>query len=118
MSTAEHPHGALRETPDRYGAFPRLTAEQIQDLGAHGERRRTTEGDVLYREGEPFREFLVILGGTVEMFQDHGGPEERTVAVHGPGRFLGELGLLEGEAAFDTAVVREAGEILALPVER
>ncbi|MFJ2399272.1 FAD-dependent oxidoreductase [Streptomyces sp. NPDC087843] len=118
MSTAEHHHGALRETPDQYGAFPRLAPEQLQDLGAHGERRRTTEGDVLYREGEPFREFLVILSGTVEMFQDHGGPEERTVAVHGPGRFLGELGLLEGEAAFDTAVVREAGEILAVPVER
>ncbi|MCX4632457.1 cyclic nucleotide-binding domain-containing thioredoxin-disulfide reductase [Streptomyces sp. NBC_01443] len=111
-------HGAVRETPDRYGAFPRLTPEQLQDLTAHGERRRTAEGEVLYREGEPFREFLAILSGTVEMLHDHGGPDERTVAVHGPGRFLGELGLLEGHAAFDTAVVREAGEILAVPVER
>ncbi|MFF1556047.1 FAD-dependent oxidoreductase [Streptomyces sp. NPDC058279] len=118
MSAAEHGPGAVRETPDRHGAFPRLTAEQLRDLTAHGERRGTTEGEVLYREGEPFREFLAILGGTVEILQDHGGPEERTVAVHGPGRFLGELGLLEGEAAFDTAVVREAGEILAVPVER
>ncbi|MFI1709679.1 FAD-dependent oxidoreductase [Streptomyces griseoruber] len=118
MSTAEHKHGAVRETPDRYGAFPRLTPEQIEDLSAHGERRRTTRGEVLYREGEPFREFLAILSGTAEILQDHGGPEERTVAVLGPGRFLGELGLLEDEAAFDTAVVREAGEILAVPVER
>ncbi|WP_405551145.1 FAD-dependent oxidoreductase [Streptomyces sp. NBC_01171] len=118
MSTAEYDHGAVRETPDRYGAFPRLTPEQLQDLAAHGERRPTTAGEVLYREGEPFREFLVILSGTVEIVEDHGGPEERTVAVHGPGRFLGELGLLEGQAAFETAVVREAGEILAVPVER
>ncbi|WP_329019287.1 FAD-dependent oxidoreductase [Streptomyces sp. NBC_01601] len=118
MSTAEYDHGAVRETPDQYGAFPRLTPEQLQDLAAHGERRTTTAGEVLYREGEPFREFLVILDGTVEVLEDHGGPEERTVAVHGPGRFLGELGLLEGQAAFETAVVREAGEILAVPVER
>ncbi|MEU8841195.1 FAD-dependent oxidoreductase [Streptomyces roseus] len=118
MSAAEHEQGAVRETPDLYGAFPRLTPAQLQDLAAHGERRRTTAGEVLYREGEPFREFLAILSGTVEIVQDHGGPEERTVAVHGPGRFLGELALLEGEAAFDTAVVREAGEILAVPVER
>ncbi|MFJ9078863.1 FAD-dependent oxidoreductase [Streptomyces sp. NPDC102278] len=118
MNAAEHQHGAVRETPDRHGAFPRLTPEQLQDLTAHGERRRTAEGEVLYREGEPFREFLAILSGTVEILHDHGGPDERTVAVHGPGRFLGELGLLEGQAAFDTAVVREAGEILAVPVER
>ncbi|MER7761790.1 FAD-dependent oxidoreductase [Streptomyces sp. NPDC097619] len=118
MSTAEHEKGAVRETPDRYGAFPRLPSEQLEDLSAHGERRRTAEGEVLYREGEPFREFLVILSGTVEILSDQGGPDERTVAVHGPGRFLGELGLLEGQAAFNTAVVREAGEILAVPVER
>ncbi|OKI03124.1 cyclic nucleotide-binding protein [Streptomyces sp. CB02923] len=118
MSTAEHKHGAVRETPDRYGAFPRLTPEQLQDLTAHGERRRTAEGEVLYREGRPFREFLAILSGTVEILHDHGGPDERTVAVQGPGGFLGELGLLEGQAAFDTAVVRQAGEILAVPVEQ
>ncbi|MET7755892.1 FAD-dependent oxidoreductase [Streptomyces sp. NPDC005389] len=118
MGTAEHERGAVRETPDRYGAFPRLTPEQLEDLTAHGERRRTAEGEVLYREGRPFREFLAILSGTVEILHDQGGPDERTVAVHGPGRFLGELGLLEGQAAFDTAVMRQAGEILAVPVER
>ncbi|MFB7861240.1 FAD-dependent oxidoreductase [Streptomyces sp. NPDC056069] len=118
MNTAEHEQGAVRETPDRYGAFPRLTPEQLQDLTTHGERRPTAEGEVLYREGQPFREFLAILRGTVEILHDHGGPDERTVAVHGPGRFLGELGLLEGQAAFDTAVMRQAGEILAVPVER
>ncbi|MFF1696449.1 FAD-dependent oxidoreductase [Streptomyces sp. NPDC058257] len=118
MRADQHKNGAVRETPDRHGAFPRLTPEQLQDLTAYGERRRTAEGEVLYREGEPLQEFLAILSGTVEIVQDHGGPEERTVAAHGPGRFLGELGMLEGQAAFDTAVVREAGEIVAVPVER
>ncbi|MFC8067105.1 FAD-dependent oxidoreductase [Streptomyces sp. NPDC057293] len=118
MSSVEHGQDGPRETPDQYGAFPRLSPEQLQVLTTHGERRRTAENEVLYREGEPFRDFLAILSGTVEIVHDHGGPEERTVAVHGPGRFLGELGLLEGQAAFDTAVVREPGEILAVPVDR
>ncbi|MCQ4205542.1 FAD-dependent oxidoreductase [Streptomyces longispororuber] len=118
MSTTEPRDGAVAETPDRYGAFPRLTPEQLESLAAHGERRRTAEGEVLYREGRPIREFLAILSGSVEIIHDQGGPDERTVAVHGPGRFLGELGLLEGQAAFDTAVMRQAGEILAVPVER
>ena len=38
--------------------------------------------------------------------------------MHGPRRFLGELGLLTGQAAFFTAVVREAGEVLSVPVEQ
>ncbi|MFF3560369.1 FAD-dependent oxidoreductase [Streptomyces sp. NPDC002574] len=107
-----------RETPDRYGAFPRLTQAQLGELSAHGERRRTHDGEVLFREGEPFQEFLALLGGTVEILHGYGGPDERAVAVHGPGRFLGELGLLEGRTAFETAVVRESGEILAVPVAR
>ncbi|MET8616083.1 cyclic nucleotide-binding domain-containing protein [Streptomyces misionensis] len=102
MSTAEHRHGAIRETRDRCGAFPRLTPEQLQDLTGHGERRRTTEGEVLYREREPFQEFLAILSGTVPL--------------HGLGKFPGEFGLL-GKVAFDTAVVREVGKIVAVPVE-
>ena len=46
------------------------------------------------------------------------GGDERLIAVHGPGRFLGELGLLTGQAALFTAVVREPGEVLVVPVER
>ncbi len=40
------------------------------------------------------------------------------IRVHGPGRFLGELGDLEGQAAFYTAEVVEAGEVLVVPTER
>ncbi|WP_285631999.1 helix-turn-helix domain-containing protein [Lentzea sp. NBRC 102530] len=34
--------------------------------------------------------------------------------THGPGRFLGELGLLEGQPSFVTAVVAEPGEVVLL----
>ncbi|MEV6653151.1 FAD-dependent oxidoreductase [Streptomyces sp. NPDC051219] len=110
--------GTVRESPDRHGAYPRLAPEQIESLAQYGERRPTEAGEVLFREGEPFEEFLVILSGMVEVIHDYGGLDPRTVAVHGPGRFLGELGLLEGQAAFYTAVVREPGEVLAIPVEQ
>ena len=40
------------------------------------------------------------------------------MGVHGPRRFLGEISLLTGQAAFVTAVVVEAGEVLVVPVER
>ncbi|WP_327293900.1 MULTISPECIES: FAD-dependent oxidoreductase [unclassified Streptomyces] len=113
-ATAETPP----ETPDHSGAYPRLTPEQLDVLARRGERRRASAGEVLFREGRTCEEFLAVVSGLVEVVHDHGGADERTVAVHGPGRFLGELGLLEDQAAFDTAIVREPGEVLAVPVQR
>jgi thioredoxin reductase (NADPH) len=114
--TAQEPE-RLAETPDLYGAFPRLSEPQIEALAAHGRRRRTQPGEVLFREGDPSCDFFVILAGKVAIVTGYGA-EEHVISVHGPGRFLGELNLLTGQAVFVTAVVREAGEVLVVPVER
>ena len=59
----------------------------------------------------------MILAGRVAIVEGYGS-DERVISVHGPGRFLGELNLLTGQAVLVTAVVREAGEVLAVPVPR
>lgn len=107
----------LAETPDAQGAWPRLTDAQIAELEVHGERRTVQDGDVLYREGEPIGELLVIVEGFVELIEGF-GRHERTIAVHGPGRFLGEISLLTGQPSFVTAVMREDGAVLTVPVDR
>jgi thioredoxin reductase (NADPH) len=117
MSTVPN-SGALEETPDLYGAYPRLDPGQIDALAGAGRRRATQAGDVLYREGESDCEFFVILAGKVAIVEGYGSPEERLVAVHGPRRFVGELGLLTNQPVFLSAVVREPGEVLCLPTER
>lgn len=107
----------LPETPDLHGAFPRLTEEQIETLAARGERRPTLLGERLFQEGQRSNDFIVIISGQVAIL--HGqGDAERVIRVHGPNRFLGEIGLLEGQPAFYSAVVREPGEVLTLPVEQ
>jgi thioredoxin reductase (NADPH) len=105
------------ETPDHDGAYPRLTQEQIAALARSGTRRRTKAGEILFHEGDERYDFFVVLAGTVAIVQDYGA-ENRIIAVHGPGRFLGELSLLTGQAAFFTAVMRENGEVLQVPVEQ
>ena len=107
---------ALPETPDLYGAYPRLSEAQIQALSRIGERRPMQAGDVLYRQGDATCDFFVILEGLVAVVEELGGADERVIGVHGPGRFLGELGLLTGQAVFVDAVVREPGSVLAVPV--
>ncbi|MEA2317729.1 MAG: thioredoxin reductase [Solirubrobacteraceae bacterium] len=105
------------ETPDDDGAYPRLGELQIDALSRDGERRRTEAGEVLFRQGERDYDFVVVLEGKV-LVCDGDGPDARVIAVHGPGRFLGELSLLSRQAAFYTTVVAEPGEVLVVPVER
>ena len=103
--------GALAETPDTSGAFPRLGDRQIEVLGSRGERRTVRPGEVLCAEGAECGEFFVILRGKVIVVEDG-----RVQGVHGPRRFLGELGLIEGQPAFSGIVAYTEGEVLALPV--
>ena len=113
MPTTPEP-APLEETPDIYGAYPRLSPEQIRTLAALGERHEVRAGEVLYEEGDTSCDFFVILEGKVAVVDSSGG----VVAVHGPGRFVGELGLLTGQPVFLTAVVREPGAVVRISSER
>ena len=108
---------ALTESPDLYGAYPRLSDDQIGVLSAVGDRRPVKRGEVLYREGEGNCDFFVILDGKVAVTEES-SDEERLIGIHGPRRFLGELGLVTGQSVFVTAVVVEAGEVLVVGAER
>jgi thioredoxin reductase (NADPH) len=108
---------AGNETPDRYGQYPRLSGQQLAAVAAYGQRRPTRRGEVLYDQGEENYDFVVVLDGRVAVVGGYGG-EQHLVGVHGPGRFLGELGLLSGQGAVLAAVVLEPGEVLVVPPER
>lgn len=108
----------LAETPDIYGAYPRLSDDQIATLEAGGARRAVDTGETLVREGERSDDFFVILSGKVAVTTTDDAGNRHVIRVHGPGRFLGELGDLEGQAAFYTAEVVEPGEVLVVPTER
>ena len=96
---------------------PRLTAEQLALLRRHGEVRPTAAGQVLFREGDRGYDFIAILSGTVTIV-DHQAGVERELATGGPDEFVAELNILTGERVFTTAVVKEPGSILVVPVDR
>jgi thioredoxin reductase (NADPH) len=106
------------ETPDLQGAYPRLSDAQIAELEAQGQRRAIQPGEVLFAEGDRDCGFFVVLAGKVASVEGHGTPEERVIAVHGTGRFLGELSLLTGQDAWYSAVALDPGAVLAVTVAR
>jgi thioredoxin reductase (NADPH) len=105
---------APAETPDVGGAYPRLSERHIELLGQHGETRSVRDGDVLVREGQRERDFYVVLAGRVAVVEGYDTPHARVVRVHGPHRFLDELGLLTGQPSFVTMVAVTPGEVLAV----
>jgi len=104
------------ETPDRDGAFPRLSDDQRARLRDLGRVRAVEPGDVLFREGDASSDFFVIESGAVAIV-DGLGEENRLIAVHGEHRFLGEYGLIIGTRLYLSGVVRDAGEVIQVPLE-
>ena len=85
---------------------PALTTSQLATLAELGEERTASAGDALYRVGDQRYPFVAVIEGEVAVL-DAAGNE---ITRQGPARFLGEVNLLSGQAAFVTAVA-EAGAL-------
>jgi thioredoxin reductase (NADPH) len=107
----------IEEPPDRNGAFPRLDDDQRARLRAVGEVREVASGEVLFREGDDSYDFFAVESGAIAIVRGY-GTENHVIAIHGPHRFLGELNLLSGGRVYLSAVVRDAGEVIRVPVDR
>jgi len=111
------PSSVPAETPDVHEAFPRFTPDQMKVLEHWGQRRTTGVGDVLFTAGDTVDEVFVVNAGRVAVIEQ-GIRDQRVVRVHGERRLLGELGMVEGQPALFSGRVVEAGEVVAVPVDR
>ncbi len=99
------------------GAFPTLDEKQLDSLrgccGDGGTPRWVEQATTLYRTGDIVDEFFVVTSGLVSLVN----ASDQTLGVAGPGQFLGEAGLLTASPATFSAVVAQAGEVLAVPAD-
>lgn len=118
-SSSEPDLADLPETPDTGGAYPRLTDEQVTLLARFGERKRLAKGSTLFCEGDRDCGLFVVLDGRVRVLQDDDPTgTSRVIAVHGRGRFVGDLSMLTGQAVYVTAVAQTDVEVLEIPYDR
>jgi len=69
---------------------------------------------VIFKAGTSQPSLVVVLAGRTEVVDRTDGTERRITGA-GPGEFVGELGLLTGQTAYATCVVRDPGEVLVVP---
>jgi thioredoxin reductase (NADPH) len=91
-------------------AFPRLTDEQIAIVAKTARLKRFEDGHVLFKCGETAMKFYVVKSGEVEIL-DHTSGQPRTVTIHRPGEFTGDISHLTGNPAIVSGVCRGDCEV-------
>jgi len=95
---------------DHIPIFAVLPEEDKQALESALRHRKLAAGSLLFKEGERGASFCVVLSGELEIIKAIDTPEERLIRVLGPGKFLGEIALLDPEG-LRTATVRTRTEV-------
>lgn len=96
---------------------PPLTDAQWARLIAFGTAQNVAEGEYIFRSGERDYPLILVEEGEVEIVRDAlKWMGEEVLARMGPRKFVGELGLLNGQSAFLSA--RAATDVRILRVER
>jgi thioredoxin reductase (NADPH) len=102
---------------DEDEAFPTLDEADMALVTQLGVRRRVTEGEYLFREGDDAYDFFVVVSAEVDIVVAVDG-RESVIVHHGPGRFLGELNMLSGLRVFVSARVVTPGEVVVVSRDR
>jgi thioredoxin reductase (NADPH) len=84
------------EFPD--GMFPKLDDAQIARLMPLGQERLVAAGEIIFDQGDTEHGVFVVLEGSIELVSVTNG-QEAILAVHGVGKFTGEVSHLSGRRA-------------------
>lgn len=94
-------------------AFPKLSDAQIAVLEPFATARHLEDGEPLFRAGDHRGGFFIVRSGAVEIIDLSTG-EPRTVTVHQPREFTGDIDIMSRRRPVVDAVARGATDVLHL----
>lgn len=106
-----------RETADFLATVPLLEGSadaELTELARLLRRRRMGEGELLGRQGDPARELVFIVEGSVAISLHVPGGRVVDIGTAGPGELVGEIGLLDGGEHTMSVRVTKTATVLAL----
>jgi thioredoxin reductase (NADPH) len=115
MSTSGPPAGGSEGLPQGMAV---LRESQLAVLRRYGAEQGTQASDVLYAEGDESYDLLVVLDGEVQVVERFGQPDQALITALRPGEFAGDISILTGQHAYQTAVVSRPGRVLRVPFSR
>ena len=97
-------------------AFPKLTDAELGELQAFATLSTYQGGETLFEAGERDFRFFVIKSGEVEITERSSG-HRKTVTVHEPGEFTGDVDMLTGNPSLVSATAKGDVEVLEVSAE-
>ena len=99
-------------------AFPQFDEAQLAGLEhcPKTKRRHLRDGETLFEAGDRDYSFFIVKSGQVEIIDKASDPP-KTVVVHNPGEFTGEVAQLTGSGALVSAVARGDCELYEISPE-
>jgi thioredoxin reductase (NADPH) len=96
--------------------FPHLSDEELARLARFGEPVSYRAGEIVAHLGKAGPGLLLILKGSVDVFQP--GPKREHIVTHERGSFMGELSSLSGRPSLVEVVAKEDVEAIAVRPDR
>lgn len=94
-------------------AFPHLTDDELAMLRPMAREQTFRDGQVVFKAGDADIDFFVVEEGALAIVNPT--DDHRTIAVHEPGGFAGDIDLLTRRPVIVTAVARGPTKLLRLP---
>ncbi|MAM86520.1 MAG: cation tolerance protein CutA [unclassified Hahellaceae] len=120
-SRAEPERPALNDATDpsdpyarEQQTFARLDDEAIERLKPYGSLERHDKGDVLFSRGDRGVDFLLVLSGSIEIYELDTDNVSHVLTVHEAGQFSGELDLFNDRMVLVGARAAESTEVLRI----
>ena len=94
--------------------FEELSGLELNAVSAFLERRKYAKGDVVFKEGEPGQELFIVRVGKIGSFVKQADGTRRKIYEFVPGRFFGEMAIVEGAPRSATCWAEVDSELLVL----
>lgn len=91
--------------------------DALKEISTDRKTRMIAKKETLFHEGDEMRHIPYIVSGKVRTFKMNNDGKELVTGLHGPGDFVGYMGLLENGRAMETAEALEASEVAMIPQE-
>ena len=89
--------------------FRTLSKHDLDHIATIADEVESSPGEVLMRQGEAGREFMLIVSGCVRVERNG-----EVIARRGAGEFLGEMALLDGQGRTATVITEEPSHLLVI----
>lgn len=95
-----------------------MSRSEMEEVAGHMEAYRARKGSIIFTEGAPGNYMCVIGSGSVMIVKDYMEGNKRKMDSMGPGRFVGEMSIIDGSPRTATAMADEDTVLLVFTREQ